>query len=83
VYEISSPHAADNEPRDVVENAALVLELGVSSDEWNHDFRTDVDSSAFRSHGRLENGATLHFGDLGIADTKPTSPMAKHGVGFA
>src|SRR5262245_55429368 len=61
----------------------LVVELVEGGDEWNHDFRTDVDSSSFRAHGRLEDGAALHLGDLGIGDTKPTPPMAKHGVGLA
>src|SRR5690349_16436251 len=58
----------------------LMLELLQRCYEWNHDFRTDIDTTTFRSDSSLKYCASLHLGDLGIRDSEATSAMAEHWI---
>ena len=50
-------------------------------DKRHHDLRDRRRAGAARHLGRrLENGARLHLGDLGIGNRKPHAAMAKHRV---
>src|ERR1017187_4101395 len=68
--------------RDPAHDGSLVGHLVQSAGQWNHDLRFHLHALLGDLDGRLEDGARLHFRDLGIGDAKAAAAMAEHGIDF-
>ena len=51
-----------------------------AADQRDHDFGDDLHALLRDLHGRFEDGARLHLGDLGIGDAETAAAMAEHRV---
>ena len=58
----------------------LVVEFLDAADQRDHDFGDDLHALLGDLDDRFENGARLHFGDLGIGDAETAAAVAEHGV---
>src|ERR1035441_1341783 len=58
----------------------LILEFLDAADQRDHDFGDHLHALLGHLHDGFEDGARLHFGDLGIGDAETAAAMAQHGV---
>src|SRR5580692_5793511 len=65
-----------------IHNRLLVVELLHTANQRDHDFGEDFHTLLLHLYGSFENGAGLHFGDLGIGHAETASAMAQHRVEF-
>ncbi len=68
--------------RRLVDDLDLQIQLLLEGDERNHDLRLNLDPLLLHHRGRLEHGARLHRGDLGIADAEAAPAEPEHRVEF-
>src|ERR1019366_5224851 len=61
-------------------NLLLVVEFLDAADQRDHDFGDDLHALLGHLDGSFEDGARLHFGDLGIGDAETAAAVAQHGV---
>ena len=66
--------------RDADDNFLLVARFLERAHQRNHDLGIDFHPVLGHGAGRLEDGARLHFRDLGIGDAQAAAAMAQHGV---
>src|ERR1035437_8544683 len=60
----------------------LILEFLGAAAQRDHAFGDHLDALLEDLHDRFEDGARLHFGDLGIDDAETAAAVAQHGVEF-
>src|ERR1035437_4707464 len=58
----------------------LILEFLDAADQRDHDFGDHLHALLEDLYDRFEDGARLHFGDLGIGDAETAAAVAQHGV---
>src|ERR1039457_1744215 len=58
----------------------LIIELLDAADQRDHDFGNHLHALLGHLHDGFEDGARLHFRDLGIGDAETAAAMAQHGV---
>src|ERR1035437_101559 len=58
----------------------LILEFLDAADQRDHDFGNHLHALLGHLHDGFEDGARLHFGNLGIGDAETAAAMAQHGV---
>ena len=63
-----------------VDDLRLVRHFIQRGDERDHHFGIDLAAVLGNGNGRLEDGAHLHFGDLGIGDSETATAKSEHGV---
>jgi hypothetical protein len=74
---------ADDFAGDGIDPRLDEIEFLAKADQRHHDFRDDRRAGRFRRlDGGLEDGAGLHFGNLGVGDRQPAAAMAEHRVEF-
>src|SRR5665647_1080930 len=76
-------HDSENLICRVFEDRPLIVELGDSRYEWNHDLRMDVDSATRCADCSLEDRSALHFGDFRKRDSKTASAVSEHRIVLA
>ena len=62
------------------DDGLLIAQLLHVPDERNHDLGRDLQAFLRQLAGRLDDGARLHLGDLGIGDAEPHAAVAEHRV---
>ncbi len=67
---------------DAADDGRLVAHLLNGADERNHDFEVRIAAVILDVDRGLEDGARLHFGDLGERDAETAAAQAEHGVDF-
>ncbi len=67
---------------DGVDDGLLILELLDVSHQGNHDLGNNLQPFLVQPAGRLDDGASLHLGDLRVRDAEPHAPMTEHRVEF-
>ena len=67
---------------DAMDDCRLVRHFFQRGGERNHHFGKNFHSIFRHGHGRFEDGAGLHLGDLGIGDSQTTAAMSEHGIEF-
>ncbi len=63
-----------------VDDVLLVAQLLMIAHQRHHDLHMDGDTGRLDVHGRLDDGAGLHFGNLGIGVAQAAAAVAHHGV---
>ena len=58
----------------------LIFEFFDAADQRDHHFRDHLHALLRHLHGRFEDGASLHLGDLGIGDAEAAAAMTQHRV---
>src|ERR1035437_2845398 len=58
----------------------LILEFLDAADQRDHDFGDHLHALLEDLYDRFEDGARLHFGDLGIGDAETAAAVPQHGV---
>ena len=65
---------------DAIDDRLLIAKLLHVAHQRNHDLGDDLEPFLVQPAGRLDDGARLHLGDLGIGDAEPHAAMAEHRV---
>ena len=63
-----------------VDDGLLIAQLLDEADQRDHDLGNDLQAFLVQLRRRLEDGARLHLGDLGIGDPEAHAAVAEHRV---
>src|SRR4030095_2862186 len=58
----------------------LKITVARTSHQWNHDFRTDLDSFSLDCGSSFKDRPRLRFGNFRINDDEPAASMTEHGI---